>query len=174
MQGAVFVGVPGDVYADAEIWALLDSYVPEVTPVSVGITATPTNTMFMLNDAEVSLPAYLIDGSNYVKLRDVGQLLETRFDVRWEDNKARLYNQEKYTSVGGELDPVAKGAQTATPSNTDFVWGTSGETVEGLTAYLIDGNNYIQLRSIGQLFDFNVAWRDNKAWIEPDKPYTGD
>ena len=138
-------------------------------------TATPTNTAFMLHDEEVSLPAYLIDGSNYVKLRDVAALLVDRFDVRFEDGKAKLYNQATYTAVGGELTAMAAGAKKATESATEFVWGDSGESVDGLTAYLIDGNNYIKLRDIAKLFDFDVDWRDGKAWIEPDvSPYTED
>lgn len=139
------------------------------------VTATPTNTTFMLHNAEVSLPAYLIDGNNYVKLRDVAALLVNRFDVRWEDGKAKLYNQQTYVSVGGELAPMAAGAKTATVSTTDFVWGNTGAAVTGLSAYLIDGNNYIKLRDIAKLFDFDVDWRDGKAWIEPDvSPYTED
>jgi hypothetical protein len=47
--------------------------------------------------------------------------------------------------------------------------------VTGLTAYTIGGNNYIKLRDIAKLFDFDVDWRDGKAWIEPDvSPYTED
>jgi hypothetical protein len=42
----------------------------------------------MRNGAEVNLPAYSINDNNYIKLRDVGALLKTRFDVRWEDGKA--------------------------------------------------------------------------------------
>jgi hypothetical protein len=141
---------------------------------TAGATAAPTNTAFMLNDTAVSLPAYNIANNNYVKLRDVAQLLGGRFDVRWEDNKAKLYDREDYTPVGGELAPIAGAAQTATPSSTDFVWGDSGEAVPGLTAYMINGNNYIKLRDIAQLFDFDADWRDGKAWIEPDEAYTPD
>jgi hypothetical protein len=138
-------------------------------------TAKPTDTQFMLNGAEASLPAYLINENNYVKLRDVAALLKTRFEVKWEDGKAKLYNKTNYTIVGGELAATKAGNQTAKLSNTDFVWGDSGAAVTGLTAYLISGNNYIKLRDIAKLFDFDVDWRDGKAWIEPDvSPYTED
>lgn len=148
---------------------------PQQSPASGNKTAAPTNTTFMLNNAEVALPAYLIDGNNYVKLRDVAALLATRFDVRWMDGKARLYNHTAYTPVGGELAADGTENKTAAPSNTDFVWGGTGEVVTGLSAYLIEGNNYIKLRDIAKLFDFDVDWRDGKAWIEPDvSPYTED
>jgi hypothetical protein len=144
-------------------------------PVASTTTATPTNTTFILNDEQVSLPAYLIDENNYVKLRDVAALLETRFEVLWQDGKAKLYNHKPYTVIGGELVDVGTDSQTATPSTTAFVWGESDEAVTGLTAYLIAENNYIKLRDIAKLFDFDVDWRDGKAWIEPDmSPYTED
>jgi uncharacterized protein YgiM (DUF1202 family) len=148
---------------------------PSTPTVPTGITATPTNTKFMLNGAEVALPAYSIGGNNYVKLRDVGALLKTRFDVRFEDGKAKLYNHAAYTKTSGELAATGKDSKSATLSTTDFVWGDTGAAVTGLTAYTIGGNNYIKLRDIAKLFDFDVDWRDGKAWIEPDvSPYTED
>ena len=44
-----------------------------------------------------------------------------------------------------------------------------------LTAYNINGNNYVMLRDIGKAGDFNVYWsaEDGSVRIESDKPYTG-
>ncbi|GAB1476910.1 hypothetical protein MASR2M70_17460 [Bacillota bacterium] len=148
---------------------------PSAPPAAAGATAKPTNTKFMLNNEEVGLPAYAIDGNNYVKLRDVGALLKTSFDVRWEDGKAKLYNHAIYTKAGGELVAIGTDSKSASKSATNFVWGDSGAAVTGLSAYTIGGNNYIKLRDIAKLFDFDVDWRDGKAWIEPDvSPYTED
>jgi len=60
---------------------------------------------------------------------------------------------------------------TAKPTNTKFM--LNGKEV-ALPAYEIGGNNYVKLRDIAKLFDFDVDWRDNKVWIEPDKFYTED
>ena len=143
-----------------------------------GITAKPTDTKFMLNGAEVALPAYEIGGNNYVKLRDVGALLKTRFDVRWEDNKAKLIPFAVYTAIGGELATIGTQSKTAAVSATEFaMYDKWGEWVGNVTptAYGIGGNNFIKLRDIAKLFDFDVDWRDGKAWIEPDvSPYTED
>ena len=49
-----------------------------------------------------------------------------------------------------------------------------GEEVK-MTAYVINGNNYVMLRDIGEAVGFNVYW-DNVnhcVQIESDKPYTG-
>jgi hypothetical protein len=139
------------------------------------IIAKPTSTNFMLDNAQIDLPAYEIGGNNYVKLRDVAALLVDRFDVRWEDKKAKLYNHSNYTVTGGELAAIEADGKTAVLSQTGFVWGDTGKAVTGLTAYSIGDNNFIRLRDIAKLFDFDVDWRDGKAWIEPDEsPYTED
>ncbi|HOJ11156.1 MAG TPA: WG repeat-containing protein [Clostridiales bacterium] len=144
-----------------------------------GLIAKPMDTKFMLNGAEVALPAYNISSNNYVKLRDVGALLKTRFDVRWEDGKVKLYNHAAYSPVGGELVAIGTDSKSAIPSNTEFMlfdkWGQWVGNVADLTAYNIGGNNYTKLRDIAKLFDFDVDWRDGKVWIEPDvSPYTED
>mgnify|MGYP002568141608 FL=1 len=45
-----------------------------------------------------------------------------------------------------------------------------------LTAYNINGNNYVMLRDIGRAVDFNIYWdSDSKCvQVESDKPYTGE
>ena len=43
-----------------------------------------------------------------------------------------------------------------------------------MTAYAINGNNYVMLRDIGDAVDFNVFWDTEKhcVQVESDKPYT--
>lgn len=45
-------------------------------------------------------------------------------------------------------------------------------TPVALTAYSINGNNYVMLRDIGQAVGFNVYW-DGAVQIDSDAPYTG-
>jgi len=171
-NGYIYFG--GESYKVSEPQAVVTP-TPTPPPAETTVTAIPTDTKFMLNGQEVALPAYAISGNNYVKLRDVAALLVNRFDVRWEDGKAKLYNHATYTKVGGELVPIGKESKIATLSTTNFVWGDTGAAVTGLTAYTIGDNNFIKLRDIAKLFDFDVDWRDGKAWIEPDvSPYTDD
>ncbi len=46
-----------------------------------------------------------------------------------------------------------------------------GRQVE-LNAYEIDGSNYVKLRDIGEMLDFNVYWEDG-IFIDSASPYTG-
>ena len=49
-----------------------------------------------------------------------------------------------------------------------------GKNVE-LEAYVIDGNNYVRLRDVGEVVGFNVWWDEESrtVQIESDRPYTG-
>ena len=43
-----------------------------------------------------------------------------------------------------------------------------------MTAYGINGNNYVKLRDIGEVVGFEVYWDGSAVQIESDKPYTGE
>ena len=43
---------------------------------AAGLMANPSNQKFYLDDQRISLTAYEIGGSNYVKLRDIGQAVD--------------------------------------------------------------------------------------------------
>ena len=45
-----------------------------------------------------------------------------------------------------------------------------------LTAYNINGNNYVMLRDIGRAVGFNVCWDSDAkcVQVESKKPYTGE
>ena len=65
----------------------------------------------------------------------------------------------------------AAGIMAERSTNRIFV---DGQEVQ-MEAYVINGNNYVKLRDIGEQVGFNVYW-DNDArcvQIETDKPYTG-
>ena len=47
-----------------------------------------------------------------------------------------------------------------------------GRQVE-ISAYEIEGSNYVKLRDIGELLDFNVYWADG-IFIDSASPYTGE
>ena len=53
-----------------------------VTQAAAGLMANPSNQNFYLDGQRISLTAYEIGGSNYVKLRDIGQAVG--FEVYWD------------------------------------------------------------------------------------------
>ena len=74
-------------------------------------------------------------------------------------------------AICGGTAAYAAGVTAAKSTNTIYV---DGEQVE-LEAYLINGSNYVKLRDVGEVVDFNVYWdeEDQTVQIESDKPYTG-
>lgn len=125
-----------------------------------GNLARAGNIDLTLNGTALKLGAYNIGGSNYVKLRDVAQLLvgtEKQFSVAWNEEAQRidLASGAAYLPVGGELFPLAAGDQYAVPSSAS-VW-LDGAAVT-LTAYNITGSNFFKLRDLGSALNFYVGW----------------
>ncbi len=60
-------------------------------------TATPTSSKTILDDKEITLTAYTIDGNNYFKLRDIGQTFN--FGVTWDgtNNTIIINTNTEYT-----------------------------------------------------------------------------
>ena len=52
------------------------------TQAAAGLMANPSSQKFYLDDLRISLTAYEIGGSNYVKLRDIGEAVD--FDVTYD------------------------------------------------------------------------------------------
>ena len=68
---------------------------------------------------------------------------------------------------GGAV-PAAAGVMADLSQDPIYV---DGKKVS-MTAYQIEGNNYVRLRDIGEAVGFNVFW-DGAVIIESDVPYTG-
>ena len=60
------------------------------------LTATPSSQMFYIDGQRVTMTAYLIGGSNYVKLRDIGEAVE--FNVYW-DGTVQIESDQPYTGA---------------------------------------------------------------------------
>jgi len=77
------------------------------TAVAAGLTAEPTWQNIYVDGEQVSMTAYNIAGSNYVKLRDIGQ--QVGFNVYWLDG-VQIDTDAPYTGVA----PVQKAEQSPT------------------------------------------------------------
>lgn len=69
---------------------------------AAGVMAEKSTNTFYVDGEKVELPAYLIGGSNYVMLRDVGQVVG--FNVYWneEDRTVQIESDRPYTGVAPE------------------------------------------------------------------------
>lgn len=152
--GTLIAGSQGGVMLSAGS----DFYLP-VAPVDIAEVRISSHAM-TVNGAEAKVSAYLINGNNYFKLRDIAMLLngsEAQFEVEWDAALAAINATDgaAYTAVGGELAALAAPKSVAPSTHKLFMDGARIYPA----AYLIDGNNYYKLRDIGRLIDFAIGWQ---------------
>lgn len=124
------------------------------------VNAVKSNQKFALYGEEVKLGSYLIEGSNYVKLRDVAALMidtTNKFKVSWDDvnNKIIVNVSWDYEKQSGDLEDVKTAKAKATLSTQKIEVDMSDKEVKTAN---INGNNYIQLRDIAKLIGFGVDY----------------
>lgn len=145
--------------------------------------ATPTSSTVYVDGKAVKFDAYNINGTNYFKLRDVAYALkdtEKAFDVVWrQDLGAIMIDPMSYTGYyhtdGSEMKPGDGQAKQATLTTAKVYCGTMRDADKFFTIYNIGGNNYFQLRQLGQACHFNVTWDGdrNAIIIDTNSEYIG-
>ncbi|WP_346704540.1 CAP domain-containing protein [uncultured Agathobaculum sp.] len=122
-----------------------------------------------VNDARVYPTGYNIADNNYFKLRDIGTLVG--FGVEWngETQTVEISTARTTPSTEGISDTAASGAVAKVSDQRITVDGVQ----VNMTAYQIDGNNYVKLRDIGQQIDFNVTYDSatGSVRVDTDTPY---
>ena len=138
-----------------------------------GVAAVPTRDKgqaVYVNDARVYPTGYNIADNNYFKLRDIGTLVG--FGVEWngETQTVEISTARTTPSTEGILDTAASGAVAKVSDQRITVDGVQ----VNMTAYQIDGNNYVKLRDIGKQVNFGVGYDNATASvrIDTDAPYT--
>lgn len=139
--------------AVALVWGLM-------TPAmaATGMTAKPSATKLTVDGESVPCTAYLINGNNYFKLRDLAALLDgtdAQFEVSFNNaaETVSLTTGKAYTPVGGEGSELKPAAAAV----SDWKLTVDGKGVAA-HAYMIDDNNYFKLRDLGKVLGFEVGY----------------
>ena len=90
-----------------------------------GIMATISNQAIYVDGRQVSLTAYTIGNSNYVRLRDIGQAVG--FNVYW-DGTVQIESDHPYTGVA----PVGQTSQPAQQTTTALTEEAVSSTIRAL------------------------------------------
>ncbi|MCR8643436.1 hypothetical protein NV379_12315 [Paenibacillus sp. N1-5-1-14] len=140
------------------------------TPQPAALAATPTDSKVEVNGKNVSFEAYTINGFNYFKLRDLAMAIngsEKNFEVSFDEakNAIALTSKKAYTPAGGELTVSDKSNLQVSETSATIL--LDGKEVQ-VTAYSINGSNYFQLRDIGRMMNFGVAWDGEASIIKID------
>lgn len=131
-------------------------------------TATQSSESVTLNGGTVTLPTFqLFDenggGTNYVRLRDVADLLDgtaAQFDVQW-NGKVVIAPNTAYTSRNGtEGTSPFSGDQPYAVLDESVLVGGEEKTLDGivLTDASLGGHTYFRLRDLGAVCGFAVDW----------------
>ena len=133
----------------------------EITTAPSSLTVNPTQSTIFVNGVATQFEAYLIDGYNYFKLRDLALSVrgtEKQFEVGWNNTTRAitLTSGEPYTPTGQEMIKGNGIAKTAT-LNSNIIISKDNAPVK-ITAYLINGNNFVKLRDVMRLFDIGVTY----------------
>ena len=131
--------------------------------------ARPNDVVLLIDGQTATLGAFQINGSNYLKLRDVALLLEDvdspcHFGVGYDAATSTVTIQSglTYTRVGGEYLGSGLRVRACTPAASRVV--CNGQPVT-LDAYEIIGSNYFKLRDLGTLLGFGVDWDEQTQTV---------
>lgn len=132
-------------------------------------TAKASLATLQIDGQRVSAQAYQMNGNNYYKLRDLAYVLngsKKQFALTWNTEMQRidLTLKKPYEPVGGEGYGVT-GTQQASLSSAN-IWMNNAKL--SITAYQINGNNYLKLRDLAAAMDFGVTWDEHTQCIYVD------
>lgn len=149
--------------------------------------AVKSDHVITIDGNPVTLDAYHLIAANggevnYVKLRDVAELLkntEARFNVDWRNGSIYLSTRTDYTTGNGtEL-------QTITGTDGSYQWNNAAILVDGATKTLESivltdsnggGHTLFKLRDLGEALGFIVDWTPERGiYIETtEQPQSGE
>lgn len=120
--------------------------------------------------------AFLINNNNYVMLRDLAYYLNgspAQFEVTYDaaTQAISIFSQQPY-SVQGNEGKVKADKNKPYNDTTSKIYIDGTEVI--LKGYNIEGYNYFKLRDIAAALDFDVDYRDQQIYIEPENTYTAD
>lgn len=131
---------------------------------------SPTRSEIRIDGKAVAFDAYNIDGYHYFKLRDLAFALngtEKQFAVDYdaETGYIKLVPQEAYMPVGGEMTLYDGGLRQAGLSQVYISVNRAGYR---LTAYEMDGHNYVKLRDVARMIPFAVGYDAETGVVSVD------
>ncbi len=146
------------------VFALILALLFALAGPACAFTAQRSAQKLTVDGKPVECDKYNIDNLNYFKLRDLAQLLkgtESQFDVSWDaaKNQVVVTTKRAYAKPDGtELKIGEDLSKTAQPSKQTVV--IDGAVRSDLKAYNIGGNNFFQLRELGDLLGFDVDYNE--------------
>jgi len=159
----VLIGTKG-IYGQKGLNSATNS-APAVAEKTFGKQAQYSDQPIYLNSSKIDLNTYLIDGSNYCKLRDVAYALkqtDAKFDVSWSESSGGIILQTNTTYSGTTETNTNSKTENALEYNGKIFVDSKEVSISG---YNINGNNYFKLRDLAQLLSFSVDWNSEGSYV---------
>lgn len=125
-----------------------------------------------IDSLDVNVPAYVIEGENYFKIRDLAYALKdtkAKFKVDYDSEIGAVVVEpgEDYEPMDGDMEPIKNPKSVGVRSNDKLV--INGEKAK-IKAYKIEGFNYFRLRDLGDIIGFGVDYdfENNKVVISSE------
>lgn len=132
--------------------------------------AKPVEQKIELDDYNVEMKGYNINGYNYMRLRDVAKAMTDKANVD-DYNFDVIYNQETnsvYLETGRDYKETEEGKKFRIhPALKDAVRSDATvylngvELTDAMEGYVIDGYTYYKLRDLGKVIGFRVNWLES-------------
>ena len=115
---------------------------------------------FTVNGEEVHIRAYIINGKNYLRLRDVaaalkGTKVQFQVDYDKEKNLVMIETNKPYKDLSNTKIYSSQKKLWATMKDMDILF--NGKERKLKSAFIID-TNYIELRDLAKLMGFDVSY----------------
>ncbi|WP_161488005.1 WG repeat-containing protein [Paenibacillus glacialis] len=138
---------------------------------SVKMNVHPATFRLMVDGEKENVQVFEIDGSTYMKLRDLAMVLNNtnksfELDYNHESGMIYLTTQSRYTPVSGELAMTLLDKQTSA-TESDIALEINGDYLT-MDAYTIQGNNYFRLSAIAQALNVGITEDPNGRAIKID------
>lgn len=152
---------------------MLIAFMPQMTAQAKNVTALKSNQKFAFTRGvaygrdDIDMSSYSIEGSNYVKLRDIAAILVGEFyqfnvDYDKERNLVIVEPYIHYTKSESDLSKITNNKAKASVSKKPIL--INGEEKLVNMAY-INGNNYMKLRDIASLIGFPVDYEKQSETV---------
>lgn len=141
--------------------------IEEENPEAIG-----KNDGIKVDSLDVNVPAYVIEGENYFKIRDLAYALKeskAKFKVDYDKEIGAVVVEpgKDYEPMDGDMEPIKNPKSVGVRSSDKLV--INGEKAE-IKAYKIEGFNYFRLRDLGDIIGFGVDYdfENNKVVISSE------
>lgn len=141
--------------------------IEEENPEAIG-----KNDGIKVDSLDVNVPAYVIEGENYFKIRDLAYALKdskAKFKVDYDKKIGAVVVEpgKDYEPMDGDMEPIKNPKSVGVRSSDKLV--INGDKAE-IKAYKIEGFNYFRLRDLGDIIGFGVDYdfENNKVVISSE------